>query len=75
LDLDVEGTQQVGVYPVRQNAKQQMARQVARCSPAKHCVPAGLECADIETAQTRDLDIERLAVWRRRTDCLPGHAA
>jgi hypothetical protein len=51
----------IGLEPIRQNAKQQVAGQVRGRSPPEDRVPSGSELSNIETAQTRDLDVERLS--------------
>ena len=58
----------IGLKPIRQNAQQQMARKVRWCSPPEHCVPSGSKFLDIETPQSRDLDlnVELLPIQRRR---------
>lgn len=40
---------------------------------AKHRLPTGLKIAEVETAQPRDLDLDRLQI-RRRTDLDTRHA-
>ena len=45
-----------------------MAGQVRGRLPPEHGVPSGAKLADIEIAQTRDLDVECLSVRRCRTD-------
>jgi hypothetical protein len=40
------------------------------CSPPESGVPSGSQFPDIETAQTRDLVVERLAIRHRRNSCM-----
>src|SRR6266511_528781 len=71
----VEVAQMIGLKPVRQNAKQEMAREVRWRPPPEHCVPSGSELCDIETTQSRDLDVEHLPIQRRRTNRHARHGA
>src|ERR1700694_6093945 len=52
-----------------------MAGQVRGCSPLEHRVPSGSEPLDIETAQTRDLVVERLSIRRCRINHHAPHGA
>ena len=45
-----------------------MAGKVSGRSPPENCVPSGSKFADIETAQSRNLDVELLPIRRRRLD-------
>src|SRR5215475_1182053 len=65
--VGIEVAQTIGLRPIGQNTKQQMAGKVRRCWPPEGHMPSGSEVADLEIAQTRDLDLERLSV-RHRTD-------
>jgi hypothetical protein len=58
LALGTEVTQMVGLEPVCQNAKQQMAGQVRGRPPPEHGVPTRPKCTNIEIAQARDLDVD-----------------
>jgi hypothetical protein len=41
----------------------------------EHGVPASPKCTDIEIAQARNLDVDRLSVRYRRTDLDARHGA
>ena len=66
--LAIQVAQPIGLKPVGQNAKQQMAGQVRGSPPPEHSMPAGPKFIDVEIAQARDLDVECLPVRRCRTD-------
>ena len=68
LALGIQIAQPIGLKPIGQNAKQEMAGQVRGRSPPEHRVPTGSKLTDVEIAQARDLDVERLAVRQCRTD-------
>ena len=63
----------VGLKPIGQNAEQQMARQVRGRSSSEYGVPPSPKRTDIEIAQTRDLDVDCLAVRRGWTDLDAWH--
>jgi hypothetical protein len=44
-------------------------------SPSEHGVPSGSQCPDLETAQTRDLVVERRSIRHRRIDHHGRHGA
>jgi len=48
--------------------KQQVAGQVRGRSPSERRVPFGSQLPDIETAQARDLGVERRSIRQCRTD-------
>ena len=75
LALGVQVTQLVGLKPVGQNAKQQMAGQVRGRSPPEHGVPTSSKLTDVEIAQARNLDVECLPVRQCRTDLDARHGA
>jgi hypothetical protein len=52
-----------------------MAGQVSGRSPPEHCVPSGSKFADIETALSRNLDVELLPIRRRRLNRNAPHDA
>ena len=56
--LDVQVAQLIGLQPVGQDAKQQMAGQVRGRLPPEHGVPTAAKLTDVEIAQARDLDVE-----------------
>jgi len=69
----VQVPERIGLKPIGQDAKQQMTRQVRGRSPPEYGVPTALKVADVEITQTRDLDINGLAVWQSRTDSRGRH--
>ena len=64
----IEIAEPIGLQPISQNPKQQVAGQVRGCSPPEHRVPSGSQFPDVETAQTRDLVVERRSILHRRID-------
>src|SRR5262249_9234172 len=58
----------IGLQPISQNMKQQVAGQVRGRSPPERRVPFGSQFLDIEIAQTRDLGVERLSIRHRGID-------
>jgi hypothetical protein len=52
-----------------------MAGQVKGGSAPEHGVPTGAKLTDVEITQTRNLDVQRLAVLLRRTDRYAWHGA
>jgi hypothetical protein len=63
--LDIEIAETVGLEPIGQNTKQEMARQARGRSPSKHGARTGLKRSNIEIAQARDLDVERTPIRQR----------
>jgi len=62
LAFTVQVTQAIGLEPVSQYAKQQVAGQVRGCRSPKHSMPAAAKFADAEIAKARDLGVELLSV-------------
>ena len=58
----IKVAQPIGLKPVGQNPEQQMAGEVRGRSPPKDRVPSGSKFADIEIAQSRNLDVELLPI-------------
>jgi hypothetical protein len=56
--LGVQVTQLIGLQPVGQDAKQQMAGQVRGRPPPEHGVPTAAKLTDAEIAQVRNLGVE-----------------
>jgi hypothetical protein len=56
--LGVQVTQLIGLQPVGQDAKQQMAGQVRGRLPPEHGVPTAAKLTDAEIAQARNLGVE-----------------
>jgi hypothetical protein len=50
LTFGIKVTQPIGLQPIGQNAKQEMAGQVRGRSPPKHVLPPDLEITDVEIA-------------------------
>jgi hypothetical protein len=65
----------VGLQSVGQDPKQQVAGQVRGCALPEHRMPLGSQLSDIETAQTRDLRVERFSIQHRRIDHYAWHGA
>jgi hypothetical protein len=68
LAFSIKVTQPIGLQPIGQNTKQEMARQVRGRSPPEHVLPTDLEFTDVEIAQARDLDIQRPRIRQRRSN-------
>jgi hypothetical protein len=66
--VGIEISQTIGLQPIGQNTKQQMAGNVRRRWPPEGHMPSGSEVADIEIAQTRDLVLKPLSIRHRRAD-------
>ena len=64
----VQITQHVGLQPVGQNAKQEVAGQVGMWSPPEYILPTASKLPDIEIAEARDLVVEQRSIRRSRTD-------
>ncbi|HMI95049.1 MAG TPA: hypothetical protein VK479_00965, partial [Micropepsaceae bacterium] len=64
--VGIQFAEPIGLQPISQNPKQQVAGQVRGRSPPKDRVPSGSEFSNIETAQTRALVVERLPIRHRR---------
>ena len=73
--VGIQFAEPIGLQPISQNTKQQVAGQVRGCAPPEHRVPSGAEFPDIETAQTRDLVVERRSIRHRRIDPYACHGA
>ena len=73
--VGIQFAEPIGLQPIGQNPKQQVAGQVRGCAPPEHCVPSGAEFPDVETAQTRDLVVERRSIRHRRIDPYACHGA
>ena len=58
LALGIQVAQLIGLKPISQNAKQQMAGQVRGWLPPEHGMPTAAKLTDVEIAQARDLDVE-----------------
>jgi hypothetical protein len=56
--VGIEIAEPIGLQPIGQDPKQQMAGQVRGCSPSEHRMPSRSQFPDVETAQTRDLVVE-----------------
>src|SRR5271157_521362 len=69
--VGIEVAEPVGLQPVGQNTKQQVAGKMRRCPPPKHCVPSGAQAPGIETAQMRDLVLKGRSL--RRVDHYARH--
>src|SRR5207245_3571784 len=66
--VGIQVTEPIGLQPIGQNTKQQMAGQVSRCSSPEYRMPSGSQFSDIEIAQTRDLVVKRPSIRHRRID-------
>jgi hypothetical protein len=75
LVLAVEITQHVGLQPVSQNAKQEVAGQVRVRSPPEYVMPTASKLHDVEIAQSRNLAVECLAVRQARSNPDARHGA
>lgn len=73
--LTVQVTKLIGLKLIRENTEQQMAGQVRWCSPTEDCLPSGSKVPDIETAKSRNLDVECLSVRWCTTDLYARHDA
>jgi hypothetical protein len=71
--LPVQVPKTIGLEPVRQAAKQEMARKGSRRWRAEHGMPTAAKLDHVETTQARNLDIELGAVRQRWTDFHPRH--
>ena len=65
----------IGLQPVSQNTKQQMAGQVRGRSASEYGVPTSSKGTNIEITQTRNLDVDRLPIRLGRTDLNARHDA
>ena len=65
----------IGLKPIGENTKQEMARHVRGGPPPKHRVPTSPKRTDIEITQARNLDIDRLPARLSRTDLDARHDA
>jgi hypothetical protein len=73
LARGVQIAEAIGLKPVCQNPKHEVARQVRGRATRERIVPAGTKAGNIEIAQVRDLDIESFLVWRGRTNLHTRH--
>ncbi len=73
--VGIKVAEPIGLQPIGQDTKEQMAGQVRGCSPPGHRVPSGSQVPDIESAQTRDLVVERLSIRHRWIDHHACHSA
>src|SRR6516164_5896371 len=69
----IEVAQPVGLQPVSQSPKQQMAGQMRGWSPAEYSMPTAAQLSDVELTQPRNLDIKCCAVRQCRTDPYARH--
>jgi hypothetical protein len=68
----IEITEFIGLQSVGENGKQQMTGQMRRWLSPKHAFPARPQAMEIETAQMRDLVVQRQSGCLLRTrSCLP----
>jgi hypothetical protein len=58
LALAVQITQHIGLKPVRQNTKQEVAGQLRVRPPPESIVPAASKLPNVEIAQARNLNVE-----------------
>ena len=63
----------VGLEPVRQNAEQQMPRQMNAGWAPIYFLPTSPECNGVEITQTRNLDVDCLPVRTHWTDLDARH--
>jgi hypothetical protein len=67
-----EISQLIGLQPVGENGKQQMAGQMRRRLLPEHALPARPQAMEIEIAQMRDLVVQRqFGCFLRNRSCLP----
>ena len=64
----VEIAEGFSLQPICESSQQQMSGQARGRLPPKHRAPSGSERIDIETTQMRDLNVDRLAIRRCRTN-------
>lgn len=62
MALAIQVAQAIGLKPVSQNAKQDMAWQVRGRPPPEYILPTVSKFTDVEITQTRNLDVERLLI-------------
>src|SRR5262245_26839318 len=63
--VGIQFPEPISLQPISQNMKQQMAGQVRGRSPPERRVPSGSQFPFTETAQPRDLVVERLSLRHR----------
>ena len=73
MALTIQITHVIGLKPVCQDAKQEMAWQVNWRSPPEHRMPASPKLIDVEVTQARNFDVERLSVLWCKTDLYTWH--
>src|SRR5262249_26284178 len=66
--VGIQFPEPIGLQPISQNMKQQVAGQVRGRSPSERRVPSRSPFPYTETAQTRDLGIEPLSIRHRGID-------
>jgi hypothetical protein len=59
LGCVIEVTEAIGLDPIDDDRKQQMPTQMSRRRSLKHAVPSGAQSFEVETAQMRDLVLNR----------------
>ena len=70
--LAVQITEVIGLKPIGQQTEEDMSGQVRGLS-LEDVLPTGTKRSNVEIAQMRDLDVERLSIRRCRTDFHTGH--
>lgn len=73
--LSIKVTKTFGLELIGQHPEHEMAGQVRRRWPPKDQLPTPAKCIDVQIAQTRNLNVKFVLVWRRRTDPDPWHGA
>jgi hypothetical protein len=73
--VGIQFPEPIGLQPIGEYTKQQMAGHVRGSPPPERRVPSGSQFPYTETAQTRDLVVEHLSLRHRRIDHHAWHGA
>ena len=71
--LAVEIAKAVRLHSIRQHPEQEVTWQVRGWPLPEHSVPSGLKTCEVEIAQPRKLDLQRLGVRQSRSDLHTRH--
>jgi hypothetical protein len=73
LALTIQVAKVIGLKPVCQDSKQEVARQASWRSPPEYGTPTSPKLADVDITQVRNLNVEYLLVLYCRTDLYAWH--
>ena len=73
--LSIEVTKAFGLELIGHHPEYEVPGKVSERWPPKSCLPAPAQFIDVKIAQARNLSVEFVSVWQRRTDANARHGA